>query len=70
MTDWGRYRVVGSREYRGHSTGQEFIARLDTHAAQRAIQRGDIVFVERVTPQLPSLWGLPAGWEHKKGVGL
>lgn len=62
MTEWGRYRVTGTREYRGNKPGTEFIARLDRNAEGRAIQRGDITLEERVTPQLPAKWGLPEGW--------
>ena len=62
MIEWGRYRVTGTREYRGHAPGQEFVASLERRAEGRAILRGDITLVERVTPELPARWGLPEGW--------
>lgn len=64
MTDrHGVYEVVGRREYRGHAHGETFVARLDTHAAQRAIQRGDIRLLEMVVPSLDvSKLTVPEGW--------
>lgn len=64
MTDQhGVYEVTGRREYRGHAHGDTFVARLDTHAAQRAIQRGDIRLVEMVDPSIdPKRLTLPEGW--------
>ncbi len=44
----GKYRVVGSREYREHRPGDLFEARLDPGAEARAIGRGDIELVERI----------------------
>ncbi len=58
----GRYQVVGRREYRGHPTGTVFDARLDTHAAARAITRGDIELLEQIEPGLPPGFVFPDGW--------
>ena len=59
----GVYEVVGGREYRGHAPGDTFVARLDTHAAQRAIDRGDIRLVEMVDPSIdPRRLTFPKGW--------
>ena len=46
----GKYRVVSTRRYRGHRPGDLFEARLDYRAEARAIGRGDIVLIERITP--------------------
>lgn len=62
MSQWGRYRVTGRHDYRGNKPGQEFIARLDRQAEGRAVLRGDIALLERVSPELPARWGLPDGW--------
>ena len=68
MIEWGRYQVVGTREYRGNKPGHVFIDAIERNAMRRAVQRGDIAFLERVSPVLPSEWGLPAGWLlHGKG---
>ena len=69
MSRWARYRVVGSREYRGHKPGETFIGNVERRAAGRAILRGDIVHLEPVTPELPPAWGLPAGWSSRKEQG-
>lgn len=63
----GIYQVVGRREYRGHKPGERFMARLDRNAEGRAIQRGDIALLERVTPGLPERWGLPADLVASEG---
>lgn len=62
MNEFGIYRVSGTRNYRGHPTGSEFMAKLDPLAEQRAIGRGDIVLIDRVTPELPPTFSLPRGW--------
>ena len=67
MNNWGRYRVVGAREYRGHAPGEVFIANIDRNAMRRAVDRGDILLVERVEPELPARWGLPDGWTTTVG---
>ena len=59
----GLYQVVGNRNYRGHDRGDTFIARLDTRAERRAVDRGDIILLERITPALePGSYTLPQGW--------
>jgi hypothetical protein len=69
VSEWGRWKVIGKREYRGHTTGQTFIESLERNAARRAVQRGDIVLLEEMKPELPSAWGLPAGWSSRKEQG-
>lgn len=57
----GLYQVVGSRCYRGHQPGTSFEAKLDPRAEARAIGRGDIVLVERVSLTVqPGSYKLPA----------
>jgi hypothetical protein len=64
----GEYRVVGKREYRGHSPGSVFEARLDRGAEARAIARGDIKLLRVITPEVqPGSWTLPDGWQSKQG---
>jgi len=58
----GLYLVCGTRAYRGHQPGTVFVGRLDLLAEQRAIDRGSIELLERITPTLPELVSLPAGW--------
>lgn len=61
--EFGVYRVVGKREYRGHTPGETFTAILDPAAAQRAIDRGDIKFIRSETPSLvPGSYRLPPDW--------
>jgi len=50
---YGEYQVTGRREYRGHKPGEKFEAALDRNAEARAVARGDIVLLRRVTPDLP-----------------
>lgn len=62
------YRVTGKRRYRGHEPGTEFPARLDVLAERRAIERGDIVLVERITSALePGTFALPRNWSTDLG---
>jgi hypothetical protein len=68
-TEWGRWQVVGTREYRGNRPGAVFIESLERNAARRAVARGDIKLIEMVTPELPPEWGLPAGWSSRKEQG-
>ena len=59
----GLYQVVGNRNYRGHDRGDTFVARLDQRAERRAVDRGDIILLERITPALePGSYALPEGW--------
>lgn len=52
MSGYGVYLVTGRRQYRGHEPGATFEAALDPSAEQRAVARGDITLLERVTPTL------------------
>ncbi len=59
----GVYLVTGHRQYRGHDPGDQFEARLDPLAEQRAIQRGAIRLLERIIPTLPEGdYRLPDDW--------
>ena len=59
----GHYRVIGSRRYRGHEPGTEFIAEIAPVAEHRAVRRGDILLLERVEPALlPGSFEFPQGW--------
>lgn len=59
----GRYLVSGQRQYRGHQPGAIFEARLDPAVEHRAIARGAITLLERVTPDLgPGSYTLPDDW--------
>ena len=63
MTEMGEYEVVGKREYRGHSPGTIFEARIDRAAVSRAISRGDIRLLRMVEPVIQSgSFALPDGW--------
>lgn len=60
MHNAGRYRVIGTREYREHRPGDLFEAKLDQRAEARAIGRGDIELVERITFSVnPGSYRLP-----------
>jgi hypothetical protein len=48
----GLYRVVGKRAYRGHEPGTEFWAVLDVNAERRALDRGDVVLLDRLIPRV------------------
>jgi len=59
----GLYLVTGGRAYRGHQPGTRFEASLDRAAERRAIARGDIRLLQRVTPSiLPGTFTFPRGW--------
>ena len=58
----GVYEVTGRRIYRGHAPGEVFEARIPASVEKRAVDRGDIVVLDRVTPDLPETWELPKGW--------
>ena len=63
MREYGVYRVTGRRQYRGHDPGTTFEAALDRAAEQRAVARGDIELLERVTPDLtPGSFVLSDKW--------
>jgi hypothetical protein len=70
IRDLGRYRVVGTRIYRGHHPGEIFEARIGPNAESRAINRGSIALLERVPDDLrPNSYRLPDGWSQRKEVG-
>lgn len=59
----GRYLVTGNREYRGHQPGTIFEAALAPGPEQRAVARGDIQLLERITPSIePGSYTLPEPW--------
>ena len=59
----GRYRVTGSRAYRGHHPGSEFDAQIAPTVEARAVKRGDIILLERVIPTIVAEnLALPQGW--------
>lgn len=60
--EYGEYEVTGRREYRGHTPGSFFAAQIERAAEQRAIQRGDIRLIRRVTPVVPAGAVVPDGW--------
>ncbi len=60
--EFARYKVIGSREYRGHAPGAVFEARFDA-AIERAVYRGNIEILEVIRPQLPEgRYRLPKDW--------
>lgn len=59
---YGEYKVIGRREYRGHKPGSVFAAQLEPLAEERAIRRGDIRLIRRVTPTIPEGAVLPDSW--------
>jgi hypothetical protein len=66
VNDLGLYRVVGTRDYRGHPQGTEFPARLDPRAARRAIQRGSIAYLGPTVLE-PQRFTFPHGWtDHQR----
>jgi hypothetical protein len=59
----GVYVVIGNREYRGIKPGEEFVARLDRGAEQRARHRGDIKFLRHINPTIEARHlRFPDGW--------
>lgn len=70
MRSGGLYEVTKRRSYRGHAPGSRFEAVLDPRAEARAIARGDIVRLERITPSLrPGSYALPHGWLNQTEEG-
>lgn len=62
-TAHGEYRVTGTRPYRGHDPGTIFEALLERRAEARAIARGDIELVRRITPTIQEgSYTFPVGW--------
>ena len=59
----GRYKVIDKRDFRGHPQGTEFVARLEANQERRALARGAITLLARVTPALePGTYTFPDGW--------
>lgn len=52
MKEFGLYLVCGKRAYAGVEPGEEFMARLDRNAERRALERGSLQLVARVTPTI------------------
>jgi hypothetical protein len=68
MTNGAIYRVIGSRDYSEHRPGDLFEAKLDRRAEARAIGRGDIEVVERITFSVkPGSYRLPREKEPSDG---
>ena len=65
----GEYEVVGHRRYRDHNPRDRFIATLEQGAETRALQRGDIALIRRITPQVPPGYVLPDGWLNNEKEG-
>jgi len=62
-TTYGMYEVTGRRPFRGHQPGETFEAQLGPGAEARAIRRGDIRLIERITVQVPAgSYAFPEGW--------
>ena len=63
MTEYGLYEVLGTREYRGHAPGEQFEAQLERNAERRAVMRGSIQLLRRVTPALePGSFRIHEAW--------
>ena len=59
------YKVTGERAYRGHQPGVIFEANLDPATEQRAVNRNNILVIERTNPGLqPGSWTLPRDWAN------
>lgn len=66
----GRYRVTGSRAYRGHAPGSVFDAVMPASVEARAVRRGSVELVERITPALQEgSYELPSGWLDELATG-
>lgn len=56
------FEVCGTREYRGHRPGDQFVTKLDP-ALERGIARGNVVVIAEVEPKLSEgQYGLPEDW--------
>lgn len=65
---FGVYQVIGSRQYRGHEPGTTFEAIIAPAVEQRAIARGDIRLLRRISPSLAEdSWTL-RGWPPPGGT--
>lgn len=56
------YEVTGNRVIRGYRHGAIFRAEMSPLAEARAVARGDIRLIRRITPTIPPGYWLPAGW--------
>jgi len=62
---YGRFQVIGHRQYRGHQPTEEFEARIDA-PIERAIWRREIRLVELIDHGLPEGgYRLPRDWPPK-----
>ena len=67
MTRGAKYRVGARRSFRGHAPGTVFEAVLDPAHELRALVRGDIEVIERVTPSIRrGGYTLPVGWANPR----
>jgi hypothetical protein len=57
----GVYRVLGKRDFRGHTPGTEFPALLPPQQERRAVMRGSIEKIGTVVPA-PGPFAFPEGW--------
>jgi hypothetical protein len=65
----GEYEVTGKREYRGNAPGTTFVAKLDRNAEIRAVNRGDIILLRRIAPNLErNSYTLPLGWAANRAA--
>ena len=54
--------VIGTREYRGHKPGEQFVTRIDP-ALERGIARGNVVVIAEVEQKLrEGEYALPDDW--------
>ncbi len=60
--------MIGRRTYRGHEHNSTFFAKLSPFEERRAVARGAIALLERVTPSLTQVtYSLPKGWTNNEG---
>jgi hypothetical protein len=65
----GEYLVTGKREYRGNTPGITFVAKLDRNAEIRAVNRGSISLLRRISPTLiPGSYEMPGGWDPRRAA--
>ena len=63
MIHGGRYEVTGRLAFRGYEPGETFTAVLEPAVEARAIRRGNIRLLERITPSIqPGSYRLPRNW--------
>ena len=61
MKECGVYRVMGRRDFRGHTPGTEFTAQLPPQQERRAVYRGSIEKIGTVVAA-PGPFSFPEGW--------